>query len=205
MARQSRRDRWKGSVQKDRNLSAEARLFLVACLAPKMNAQGFVSVPRKRLANHAGVSERQVTNYVKAAKDAGWLLVVQAGYRTMTAVYQASFPNTKAGSLEFPLSETESGKRKDPHCAGSLDFPLSAEESGKSWFPSTSSSTTRTRRGHRRTVRQCTQRVRNDDALEGVAGSDISARRSAPSLDALTRGEISSSSKASRHLQVVPA
>lgn len=147
MNQPNRRDKWKVRVQRDRNLSGQARLFLVATLAPKMKSDGKVSQPRKKLAAAAGVSERMVTKYITQAKEAGWLVVVQPGYRSMTAVYQASFPDPKEGTNEFPLyqgqNEPERGNYKDPHCAGTDEFPHSPEERGNYRVPTTSSSTTR--------------------------------------------------------------
>lgn len=130
MSRANRRDRWKQGVQRDRLLPAPARLFLVATLAPRMSAQGIVSVPRQKLAASAGVSQRQVTKYITVAKSRGWLTVIQPGYRTMTAVYQGVFPDAKAGTHEFPLSRPESGNSPGPLSAGTHRFPLSPEKSG---------------------------------------------------------------------------
>lgn len=147
MTAPNRRDKWKVRVQRDRKLAAETRLFLVAVLAPKMKANGIVSQPRKHLATASGVSERMVTKYIKQAKDAGWLAVIQPGYRSMTAVYQAQFPDWNEGTTEFPLSngqtEPKRGNYKDPHCAGTHEFPLSPEERGNYRVPTTSSTTTR--------------------------------------------------------------
>lgn len=142
----NRRDRWKARVQRDRKLYAEARLFLVATLAGHMRADGKVSWPRKKLAAEHGVSERMVSKYISAAKDAGWLIVVQPGFRTMTAVYEATFPNEKGGTDEFTLFEPERGNYKDTLSAGTDEFTLLPQERGNSWVPTTSSSTTRTLR-----------------------------------------------------------
>lgn len=203
MPRQNRRERWKSGVQRDRACPAPVRLFLVATLAPRMTAQGIVSVPRKRLAELAGVSERQVTKYVTTAKKRGWLLVVSPGYRTMTAVYQASFPDAKGGTHVFPLSEAESGNSPGPLSAGTHRFPLSIVESGNhsgshqvgTYVPTTAQALIDA-------FVACWDR--NDDAWEDAADSGITERREAPSVDDLIRDE-SSSLKATRHLQAVPA
>lgn len=138
----SRRDKWKTRVGKTQSVPPAARLFLLTVLAPKMNAEGHVSVPRKKLAAAAGVSERRVTRFITQAKEAGWLVVVQAGYRTMTAEYQASFPNPESGNNVFSHSEPERGNKTSPHCAGTECSPIHGGKREQS-VPTTSSSTTR--------------------------------------------------------------
>lgn len=121
-------------MQKDQRLAAECRLFLVGVLAQKMKPNGIVSYPRARLAYLAGVSERQVGNYIKAARDGGWLVTITEGRRKTTAVYEATFPEQIAGSLEFLLIEPVSRKRK-----GTLIEPVSR----KPRLPTTSKVLTR--------------------------------------------------------------
>lgn len=142
----NRRDRWKVRVQRDRKLYAEARLFLVATLAGHMRADGKVSWPRKRLASEHGVSERMVSKYIHAAKEAGWLIVVQPGFRTVTAVYEATFPNEKAGTDEGALFEPERVNHKDTLCAGTDEFSLLPNERGNPWVPTITTSATTERR-----------------------------------------------------------
>lgn len=136
MSKQSRRERWRSRVQKDRHLPAECRLFLIGSLLPRMKSDGTVSHPRRLLALDAGVGERQVGNYIRSARDAGWLLVVSHGHQGRTAVYQASFPDQIAGSDDCSLFELNSRKRK-----GTLSTPNSRNYR----VPTTSSSTTRAR------------------------------------------------------------
>lgn len=131
---ESRRERWKKAVQRDRSLSPSARLFLVATLASKMSADGFVSHPRARLAALAGVTERQVGRYLKGAVEAHWLAPIARGVRGHTAEYQAQFPDEIGGHKDVPLLERDSrtyrvplsGGHKCPaisEIAGHLDVP----------------------------------------------------------------------------------
>lgn len=142
----NRRDKWTSRVSRTQSVPPAARLFLVTVLAKKMDAEGHVSEPRKKLAAAAGVSERRVTRFITQAKEAGWLVVVQAGYRSMTAEYQASFPTPNSGNSVFshsePISEAESGNKMDPHCAGTECSPITPRKREQS-VPTTSSSTTR--------------------------------------------------------------
>lgn len=101
----SRRERWKARVLKTPTLSHGTRLFLVHNLAKHMKADGFISRPRWKLAADAGVSERQVTRYMSNAVAAGWLVTIQVGYRSMTAEYQATFPDTQSGTQDVPHSK----------------------------------------------------------------------------------------------------
>ena len=114
----NRRDRWKAQLATSPSVPPACRLFCVNVLAKHMNASGIVSVPRYRLAHQANVSERRVTQFITQAKEGGWLVVVQAGYRTMTAVYQATFPDSESGNRAFPLSTGKSGKDASPLSAG---------------------------------------------------------------------------------------
>lgn len=128
------RDRWKAAVQRTRTLRAGTRLFLVATLAEHMDARGIACHPRDRLAEHAGVSERQVTNYIKAAREAGWLIVVTPGYRTMTAKYQATFPDGKREILCSPIPVEKAGTLLAPFVR-EVSFPLSGRKAGNLVFP----------------------------------------------------------------------
>ena len=138
----SRRDKWKTRVLKTPTLSHGTRLFLVHTLAKHMKADGFVCHPRKKLAWEANLSERQVTRYMGKAVDAGWLVVLQPGYRTMTAEYQAVFPTPNSGTQDVSLSEPEKGDANKPSfgVTNTSRFPVEKGDIGR---PTTSSSTTR--------------------------------------------------------------
>lgn len=126
---ESRRERWKKAVQRDRGLTPSARLFLVATLASKMSADGFVSHPRARLAALAGVTERQVGRYLRSAVAAQWLTPITRGVRGHTAEYQAQFPDEIAGHLDVPLSERDSRTYRVP-LSGGHKCPANSEIAG---------------------------------------------------------------------------
>lgn len=86
-------------VQKDRKLSAQCRLFLVGTLTRHMTGDGTVSHPREELANEAGVTGRQVGNYIHQSIELGWLTRLATGRRSATAVYQATYPDSRKPSL----------------------------------------------------------------------------------------------------------
>ena len=110
----SRREKWKVRVLKTPTLTHGTRLFLVHTLSKHMKADGFVSRPRWKLAADAGISERQVTRYITNAVNLGWLETIQAGYRSMTAEYQAQFPNHQSGTQDVSLSDDEKGDANGP-------------------------------------------------------------------------------------------
>lgn len=200
MTRANRRDRWKQGVQRDRTVPAPVRLFLIGTLAPRMTAQGIISCPRRRLAETAGVTERQVARYTSLARERGWLTVVSPGYRTMTAVYQAVFPDAKGGHEDVTHSEPERVTRSDTLCGGHEDVTHSAGERvthSTSHQVGTYVPTGKTARGDKSAAPRD-----GDDDYEG--GSLIKSGRSAPTTDEMAE-EIHSSSKASRHLRAVPA
>lgn len=142
MNQPSRRERWKVRVLKTPSLSHGTRLFLVHTLAKYMKADGFVSRPRWKLASEAGISERQVTRYMSNAVETGWLNVIQAGYRTMTAEYEATFPNPNSGTQDVSLSEPGKGDANGPSLEVTNTSPIHAgkRDVGR---PTTSSTTTR--------------------------------------------------------------
>lgn len=137
-----RRDRWKTRVLKTPTLTHGTRLFLVHTLSKHMKADGFVSRPRWKLAAEAGISERQVSRYIANAVTLGWLVTIQSGYRSMTAEYQASFPNPQSGTQNVPHSEPEKGEVNGPPLRGTNTSRIHA---GKRDVvrPTTSSTTTR--------------------------------------------------------------
>lgn len=138
----SRREKWKGRVVKANALSHGTRMFLVHTLSKHMKADGFVSHPRWKLASDAGISERQVTRYITNAVNTGWLVTLQPGYRSMTAEYQATFPNPQSGTQDVSLSEPEKGDANRPSLGvtNTSRFPAQKGDVGR---PTTSSSTTR--------------------------------------------------------------
>lgn len=125
--RANHRDRWAARVVKAKQLPSSTRLFLVSVLTTSMKANGHVSVPRAQLAARLGVDERTVTRHITKARETGWLVVVQHGYRGRTAEYQATFPNAESGTLDVPLSEPEKGDTFYPPFWGTNVSPIKRE------------------------------------------------------------------------------
>lgn len=122
----NRRDKWKARVPKTPSLSHGTRLFLVHVLARHMASDGFVSRPRHELAAEAGVSPRQVARYISSAVANGWLVLVAGGYRTMTAEYQATFPEAQRVTHNVTLSEPVKGDMNVHPIGGTIASPYSA-------------------------------------------------------------------------------
>lgn len=80
---------WKALVYRHRGpgVSNGVRVLLIY-LADRMEADRTVSVPRSTIARDLGVSEREVTARVKAARDAGLLDTVIPARRCAAAVYR---------------------------------------------------------------------------------------------------------------------
>lgn len=141
MSRQNHRDRWAAKVIKAKALPSSTRLFLSSVLVRDMRANGHVSVPRAQLAARLGVDERTITRHVTKARETGWLVVVQAGYRGRTAEYQATFPNTESGTSSVPLSEPLKGDTFYPPFRGTNVSPFPTRKRDI-WCPTKGSSTT---------------------------------------------------------------
>ncbi len=122
-ARRNRED-WRKAVLTSRRIPDSTRVLLLV-MADHMHDNRQVSVPRKKLAEQIGRSERVVSTRVRTAIDAGLLTVVVHGYRGRTAVYQGLFP------------EPKSGKVSSTHCGGTPYFPLSPVDSGNPVLPTT--------------------------------------------------------------------
>ena len=110
----NRRDKWRLAVAKAKGLHPTTRLFLTTTLADHMKANGHVSHPRHRLAAEFGVSPRRVSAHIQKAKETGWLTVVLAGHRGMTAEYQATFPNRERVTGSDTLSARKGDAYKHP-------------------------------------------------------------------------------------------
>ena len=110
----NRRDKWRLAVAKAKGLHPTTRLFLTTTLADHMKANGHVSHPRHRLAAEFGVSPRRISAHIQKAKETGWLTVVLAGHRGMTAEYQATFPNRERVTGSDTLSREKGNAYKHP-------------------------------------------------------------------------------------------
>lgn len=105
------RDRWVTAVIKTPTLPASTRLFLTSVLARHMKADGWVSVPRTKLADEIGETERAVSRHIQRAKDAGWVVVLKCGYRGQQAEYGARIPDAKRVTVVVTLLNEPKGDR----------------------------------------------------------------------------------------------
>lgn len=70
-----------------------------------MDALRIVSWPRAKIAKVLGISEHSVSKALTRAKEAGWIVVVEAGIRGRTASYQGTFGTPKTmGDMRYPKS-----------------------------------------------------------------------------------------------------
>jgi hypothetical protein len=56
------------------------------------------------------VTERRIAQHLQAAKEAGWLVVEEAGHKGMTAVFRAAFPEPQRVKNPCTLSEVPKGE-----------------------------------------------------------------------------------------------
>ncbi len=85
---------------------------LLLYLADRMRANRTVSVPRSTIARDLGISASEVTQRIKAARDAGLLDTVVQASPHVTAVYAGQFPAPVRGT--GPTSEVTSGSPQHP-------------------------------------------------------------------------------------------
>lgn len=88
------RERWLTAVLRTDRLNNSAKLVMVA-LGRQMDEQGRVRYARESLAADVGLKTVQrVTDRIKEAKDAGFLVADGGGINGTVAQYYASFPGT---------------------------------------------------------------------------------------------------------------
>lgn len=123
--RRSLRDRWRSEVVRSPHITDSTRVLLML-LAEDMREDGYVSVPRQRLAQQLDRTERKVSQRLADAVEARLLDRVVRGQKGRTAVYRALLrvPGTSTlrdgqgdGSQHPEVSENrhpESGFRVSP-------------------------------------------------------------------------------------------
>ena len=87
------RERWLTEVLRSHQLNNSAKLVLVA-LSRQMDERGRVRYPRERLAADVGLRPQRVTDRIKEAKDAGFLIADGGGINGTVAQYYAEIPGT---------------------------------------------------------------------------------------------------------------
>lgn len=89
-----RRPRWRRAVYAPRDGMTNGCRVLLLRLSDDMNANGVVSIPRKRLADELGVAPARITEQMNKARSLGFIAVVRRARPGVTAVYQAMTPQT---------------------------------------------------------------------------------------------------------------
>jgi len=92
--RQSLSARWQAEVWKSTDITDGCRVLLLA-LVPRMDAKGYVSVPRAELTNLLGRNERRIAERIDQALAAGFLDRVRRGQKGVTAVYRVTVPDVQ--------------------------------------------------------------------------------------------------------------
>lgn len=109
---------WQAAVLRSTTLTPAVKVLLVV-MADYVNFNGDISVPRPRLAEEAGCSERQVSERLEQAVEARYLDRIARGQKHRTAVYRA---------LRQPvLSERQNRPLKDSQRAVSPDTEMTAK------------------------------------------------------------------------------
>lgn len=99
-------DAWRRVVLRSPRINDSVRVLLLY-LADHMRANRTVSVPRSKIADDLGRSERRISERVSAAHAAGFLDTVEPGYRGHVPVYQGLFPEAERGTGTSTLSSAE--------------------------------------------------------------------------------------------------
>ena len=89
--RGSLRSQWRTEVLASHRITDSVRVLLLL-LHEHMNAQGQVSVPRRKLAEYLNKSERRIDERLQRAREAGFLTRKVSGQPGRTAVYLATIP-----------------------------------------------------------------------------------------------------------------
>lgn len=124
MRGRDRRPRWKRAVFRGRpGMTAGCQVLLLRLLED-MSADGYVSVPRTRLAADLGVAPARISERIKLARSLGFLDIAEQPRPTRTAVYQATVPDDGRGTEPVPLEV-----RKPVSITGTESVPPSEGDS----------------------------------------------------------------------------
>lgn len=115
------RSRWVAEVFRTSRVPDSVKLTLVA-LAAQMRDNGYVSYPRSRLAEDLGRSPRRITERLQAAREAGLLARVSAGFKGHTAEYRACLPDRKGRRILAPFGGAD-GRTLGPPVMGADGGP----------------------------------------------------------------------------------
>jgi hypothetical protein len=104
-----------------RGMTAGCQVLLLRLL-DDMNADGYVSLPRTRLAAELSIAPARVSERIKLARALGFLDLAEAPRPTRTAVYQATIPDVDGVQNPYPLEV-----RKPVSVTGTESVPLPHE------------------------------------------------------------------------------
>lgn len=113
MRGQDRRPRFRAAVYAGRAGMTDGCRVLLLHLADSMDSNGFVSIPRTKLATRLGVAPARISERIKLARALGFLDIAEPARPRWTAVYQATIPDgwevrppvTVTGTESVPLPE----------------------------------------------------------------------------------------------------
>jgi hypothetical protein len=121
-----RRPRFRDAVYAGRPGMTDGCRVLLLRLADSMDADGYVSIPRTRLAAQLGVAPARISERIKLARSLGFLDIAEAPRPRFTAKYQGMIPDAVRGTESVPLND---GSEVQPPVSvtGTESVPLSPE------------------------------------------------------------------------------
>lgn len=162
--RRNVREAWLTEVLQTPNLNNSAKLVLVA-LSRQMDEQGRVRYPREKLAADVGLkSVQRVTDRIKEAKVAGFLVADGGGINGTVAQYFAQLPGT-------PLRGTSSTGRGNGSRGTRNGVPEPADSGGPGTPPRGAIRARVTKGNHNNGTRPAAQRDAGEHVHESTAGS----------------------------------
>lgn len=190
---------WKAMVYQHRaeGLGNGVRVLLLF-LADNMKANRMVSVPRSQIAAALGVSTAEVTNRIKAAREAGLLDSVRQGRPGVTAVYQGLLPSLSVGNPVLTKPEAAHGTGNHTSISASLGNPgvaATVKRGARETVGGSSAAEGSTSTLARRAI-QCTEE--EDQALARSARGETAPARSAGGETAEGGSVVSSADRANR-------
>jgi hypothetical protein len=125
-----RRPRWRREVLRTARLSGATKSVMWV-LYDRMRADGKVSVSRRTVADEMGWRhKRRVSEHLRAARNAGFLVTVTEGSYGRTATWQAVFPGDVRVRKTSTLTESENPHPYDPSKGASPQHPITKANPG---------------------------------------------------------------------------
>jgi hypothetical protein len=110
-----RRPRFRAAVYAGRSGMTDGCRVLLLRLADDMDADGYVSIPRTKLAAQLGVAPARISERVKLARSLGFLDIAEPPRPRVTAVYQATIPGYGIRTSEVQPPVSVRGTDSVPH------------------------------------------------------------------------------------------